>query len=261
MSPKAALDPKVVEKMKAAALKDLDADAKDTYANLVAGLSKSEKELPKTCTQDNRGKIGKVITAARKAAEMANETFQAIAGPWDVKVKQQRVLWREIADRAIALAKRAEALVQALIDEEDAKRKAAEDEARKAVEEAQARQRAAEAKAMTAETPAEQKQAKAEADAAWNDTRKAVGDLERQPASSKVNLGSATVYQADRLDYEVTDLGKFATAHPELVEVKRGATIKALRDACRGMATLPGTLPGFPGITLKMGKRTTTRTK
>jgi hypothetical protein len=74
-----------------------------------------------------------------------------------------------------------------------------------------------------------------------------------------VSVGGATVFNVSRVDFEITDMGAFATAHPGLVEVKRGATLQMLRDAVRGMPSLPESLAGWPGVKIKLAKSTSSR--
>lgn len=226
-----------------------------TYSKILGGLKKLEDRLPAECTPENEELIGKIIKGGKGAEKMAAETFQSVVKDWDEKIKAQRGLWKPLGERAKAIVARAVALVDVLLQKKEQARIDAERSAREAVAKNQQIQADAEAKALAAQTPEEVAAATKAADVAWNETRKAVAELASGPAQTAVKVGGATVFNSSRLDFEITDMGAFAKAHPELVEVLRGKTLAALRDATKDLTELPQTLAGWPGITLKMTKK------
>lgn len=240
-------------------LDTLSADIRSAYLQLVSGLDTLEVKLPAECTEENREQIGDVIARCKAVEKLANEIFRHEVDPLNERVRLQRELWRPVADRAVALMKRAQGLVERLLAAERARRDEAEAQARTVVSEKMKQQAEAEARAMAADSEEVAAQAKKEAEAAWLETRAAVQALDKAPATTSVKLGDTTVYEASRLDFEITDMGKFAMAHPDLVEVRRGPTLAALRHACEGMTKLPDTVAGFPGVKLKL--RTTTSSR
>ena len=245
--------------VEAEALANLDDAVRDDYEAIVVGLAGLEVKLPASCTQENKDAIGDVIVRARKVEVYCNDLFKTLCAPWRARIDRQRELWKPLGDRAAALALKARGLVEALLEEEKKRREAEERAARQRVSEAQAAQAAAEAKALAAETPEAQQAATKDADAAWQLTKQAVGALDKQPAQTKVRVGSATVFERRTLDYEVVDVAAFAKAHPDLVEIKRGPTLAGLRDATAGLAQIPETLPGWPGLRLKLTPKTASR--
>jgi uncharacterized membrane protein YqiK len=242
-----------------AALKILTPEQEEAYVRVVEGLLKLESALPSECTAETQEEIGRIINTAKKVEKFSADIFREIAQPWQDKINLMRLLWKPLGERAIALQKKATALVERLLMAERQRREEAEREARRIVAEKTAQQAAAEAKALAAESDAEAAAAKQAADQAWAETRQAVQALDKAPATTSVKVGDATVYESNRLDFEITDMAAFAKAHPELVEVRRGPTLMALRAALTGTLTLPPALPGFPGVKLKSKTTTSSR--
>jgi hypothetical protein len=242
-----------------AALDALDDDKRVAYMKLSSGLDRLEEALPTECTDETRPVIGDTIARCKAVEKFANELFHEIADPLNERVRLQRDLWRPIGERAVALMKKAQSLVETLLEGERRRREEAEAAARALVSAKMAEQAAAEATAMAADTQEAADAAKKLADAAWNETRQAVQALDKAPATTSVKVGETTVYEASRLDFEILDMGKFAAAHPDLVDVRRGQTLAALRHACAGLTALPETIAGFPGVRLKLKKTTSSR--
>lgn len=250
---------------KTRALAQLDLDARQAFEQVEVGLAALERLLPTQALtpetdEETRSAIGRVIAKAKRVEKFVESTLADIVAPWTAKVADQRALWNPLRDHARRLYVRAQALVDDLIRAEAAKREAEERAARELVAKKQQEQQAAEAKALAATTTEEQVAASKEAEAAWIATRTAVAALDRSPATTKVQVGDAVVFESSHVDYDIVDMGAFAKAHPELVEVRRGPTLTALRAALRGLTSLPETLAGWPGVRLKMAKRRAGRT-
>ncbi len=229
------------------ALDEITDDERLTYSKILGGLRKLEAELPEKCNEETAEEVGRILATARAAGKYANDLFQRIVEQADAKLKRQRLLWKPLGVQAKALAEKAKAMSDALIAEKLKKQEADERAARERVAAAQKAQAEAEALALAAETPEAQAELGKQADIAWAETKDAVSQLDK-PGDTSVKLGKTTVYQVKRIDFEILDMGKFATAHPELVTVRKGDTQKALREATEGMVTLPEELPGWPGV-------------
>jgi hypothetical protein len=248
-----------VEDVRREALLELSEEKRLVFEKLDSGLTGLESSLPEACTPETQDAVGSVIARCKAVEKFAHEQFKEIVEPLRSKTNRQRALWKPLQERAVALKDRAQALVESLLAEERKRRQEAEEAARKAVSAKMAEQTKAEAEAMAAETPEAASEAKKKADEAWLATRQAVQQLDKAPAQTSVKVGDVTVYEASRLDFEIVNVGDFAKAHPELVEVRRGATLSALRAALSGSVELPETIPGFPGLTLKLKTTTSSR--
>jgi len=230
----------------------LSPDQRAVYKALDDGLAGLETKLPaKLETPEEQELAGDVIARAKKAKAFSEKTFKSVVEPSNAFIKAQRAVWKPLAERAGALVAKATGLVDALLASERQKREDDERAARELVAQKQKEQAAAEAKAQAAETPEEADEAQKEAEQKWNETRKAVSELDKAPVQTSVKLGAATVYESKTLDFELLDMAAFASAHPELVEIRRAPLLKQLRDATSGMTELPETLAGWPGLRLK----------
>lgn len=242
------------------ALAQLGEHDRQAYISIADGLATLESTLPETCADDEaREVIGLVIGQAKAAEKFSVATFQALTAPWSERIATQRGLWQPLAARAKAIVVKAQALVETLLAEQALARRDAEARARAAVVAAQKEQADAEALALAAGTPEAQAIAANVADAAWIASRDAVRAMDKAPAQTAIKVGGATVYESSRLDFEVTDIAAFAAAHPELIEIKRGPTLTGLRASLRGMPALPETLAGWPGLKLRIAKKTASR--
>lgn len=248
-----------MDEMMERALDELNDDQRLTFSRFIAGMDKLEGLLPESCTEESREAIGSVIKRARAAEKLAAKVFREAVAPSKEHIDRQRGLWKPLQERAIALVEKALGLVQVLNREKEAEREALERAQREKVAKAQREQAEAEAKALAAETVAEQAEAQKQADLKWNETRQAMSDLDRPAGDSVTKVGDASVFSVSRLDFDVTDIGAFATAHPELVSVRKGATLTALREALREHTTMPDEVPGFPGLKPKQVKKTQAR--
>lgn len=241
------------------ALADLEPEILAAYEKVSARLTELEGKLPKVCTPENQEQIGAIIKAAKLTETFANDAFKTIAAPSHAKINRQRGLWKPLWEKADSICKRATFLVDGLLAEQRKKREQEEAKARETAKLAAQQQAEAEAQALNATTDAEAAAAKTKADAAWEATKKAVQALDKGPQQTAVKVGGVTVFEAGTLDYEIVDMGKFATAHPDLVEVRRGPTLAGLRDAVRDLPEVPESVAGWPGVRVFVKKDTRSR--
>jgi len=230
-----------------------------TRSTLTDGLDSLEKSLPEACTAETRDRVGETIARCKRVEVFADQLLHAETDPLRARATSSREFWKPVIERAHGIRQQAEKLVERLLAEERKRREEAEALVRKTASEKMAAQTAAEAAAMAADTPEAAKKASEEADKAWLETREAVQALDKAPARTAVKVGDVTVYEASRLDFDVMDVGAFATAHPELVEVRRGPTLAKLRTALSGALSVPDAVPGFPGIKPKLTTKTSSR--
>ncbi len=230
------------------ALAYLDDDAREAYAVLMGHVETCEAGMPTVLTPENSEAVGDLVAKAKSVSKTAKGSLDFVTAEWTQKVKEQRSLWGDIIARANAVVDRGVTLARTLLAKEEEARNAREAQARQEVRRQMEAQAAAEAAALAASTPEEAKAADVAMNAAWDATRREIQKLDEAQSGASVKLGSVTVYESRRLDFEITDLAAFAKAHPELVEVKRGPTVAALRAAIGTAETLPPSVPGFPGI-------------
>ena len=230
-----------------------------TRKTLSDGLDRLERSLPAECTPETRELVGEVIGRCKTVEKFADGLLHGETDPLRAKATAAREFWRPVIHRAAGLRALAEKLAERLLADERKRREEEEALVRKTVSEKMAAQSAAEAAAIAAESPEAAEKARAEAEAAWVETRAAVQALDKAPARTAVKVGEVTVYEASRLDFDVTDVGAFATAHPDLVDIRRGPTLAKLRAALSGALTVPDSVPGFPGIKPKLKTKTSSR--
>lgn len=181
-------------------------------------------------------KLTAVLVAAKTVGDAVEAEHKKAVAPLSAVVAQCREAWAGV--RKLAESVRAQA-TSALVDfrererqwklsEEVRLRREAEDAA-KAQAEALASVAGAGGDAVVAATIAQQQQCKI------LDALKAIPDA--QVPVVRVEGGSAST--PDVPDYEITDIGALATAHPEAVEVRRAVLLKLVRAAATDDA-IPG---------------------
>jgi hypothetical protein len=220
-----------------------------TWRRLVTGAQKLAKKVLVQLQGEDKAALTDSAKRAGEALKLAKEQLAQQVAPHQKRIDDLRNAWALLTAPLTRMDSEIRDRLRVLVKQEQDAAKAEEERLRKEAAEAFKRQEEAERKAAEAETPEERIVAQVDAARAHSEV---VGALMDIPAAGPV-VASGDVGKlsgGEEYDYEVTDIGAFATAHPDLVEIRRGPTLKLIRKL--GGVAVPGLkLKKVPKISIR----------
>lgn len=191
-------------------------------------------------------KLTTMLVAAKTVHDAVEAEHKKAIAPLTAIVTQCREAWAGVRKLAESVRAQATSALSDLRERDRQWRLAEELRLRREAEEAAAKQAAA----LAAETGAG---ANVAATMAQEQQGKILDALKAIPQAQApvVRVEGGSVSTPDVVDYEVIDIGKLATAHPEAVEVRRAVVLKLVRAAATDDA-----IPGVRRV-LRTGVRVT----
>lgn len=204
-------------------------DQKAAWLRIAKGARKLLERVSELVKGNDKGALADEAKKAGAGMKLAKSILDEQIAPLQQQEQEFRNAWAVAVEPLTRADVDVRNRLKAIVEEEHRAKLAEEKRLRDEADAAFKRQQEAERQAAAATMQEEKLAAQVEAARAHGEVVETLMSLpEAGPVKAKGE--TASLSGGEEWDFDVEDIGAFATAHPDLVEIRRGPTLKLVRS-------------------------------